>query len=83
MEARILLLLVVVLLSGCGEFLPAPIKKNTWCESPRVKVCTMDYKPVCGKLLTGQKRDYSSPCNACADDNVSSYSEGACEMLLQ
>ena len=32
MEARIFLLLVV-LLSGCGEFLPAPIKKNTWCES--------------------------------------------------
>ena len=82
MEARIFLLLVV-LLSGCGEFLPAPIKKNTWCESPRLKVCTMDYKPVCGKLSTGQNRDYSSPCNACADDKVSPSSEAACKMKLQ
>ena len=82
MEARIFILLVV-LLSGCGEFLPAPIKKNTWCESPRLKVCTMDYKPVCGKLSTGQKKDYSSRCNACADDKVSSYSQGSCEIQLK
>ena len=82
MEAR-LFLLVFVFLSGCGEFLPAPIKKHTWCESPRAKVCTMEYKPVCGKLSTGQKKDYSSPCNACADDKVSSYSQGSCEIQLK
>ncbi len=48
------------------------------CESPRPQVCTMEYNPSCGQLAAGGQRDYSSPCNACADDQVDSWTQGAC-----
>ncbi len=48
------------------------------CESPRPQVCTMEYNPSCGQLIAGGQRDYSSPCNACADDQVASWTQGAC-----
>lgn len=52
----------------------------TACAPPRPEVCTMVYEPVCATLAEGLDRDtYSSPCNACADERVVAYEEGACE----
>jgi hypothetical protein len=51
----------------------------TACAAARPQVCTMEYMPVCGQLIEGGERDYSSACNACADDAVASYAPGACE----
>ncbi len=50
------------------------------CTPPRPEVCTMIYAPVCATLEDGLSQEqYSSPCNACADDRVVAYREGACE----
>jgi len=38
----------------------------------------MEYSPVCGTLVVGAVKDYSSRCNACADDAVVSYVPGTC-----
>lgn len=50
------------------------------CTPPRPEVCTMIYAPVCATLADDLAQEqYSSPCNACADDRVVAYREGACE----
>jgi hypothetical protein len=48
------------------------------CVDPRPQVCTMEYNPVCAVLGDSSNKQYSSPCNACADDAVKSYLPGAC-----
>lgn len=50
----------------------------TQCSTPRPQVCTMEYAPVCADLVAGGKRQYSSACNACADDAVAGYLRGEC-----
>ncbi|MEQ8514018.1 MAG: hypothetical protein RIC38_00295 [Chromatocurvus sp.] len=50
------------------------------CKAPRPEVCTMIYAPVCATLEGDlAQSQYSSPCNACADDRVVAYREGTCE----
>lgn len=49
------------------------------CAEPRPQVCTMEYAPVCAQRVKGGRKQYSSPCNACADDTVESYRMEACE----
>lgn len=50
------------------------------CAPPRPEVCTMVYRPVCATLAGEMSQtQYSSPCNACADDRVIAYREGTCE----
>ena len=48
------------------------------CVDPRPQVCTMEYNPVCAVVSEGTHKQYSSPCNACADDAAKSYLPGAC-----
>ena len=50
----------------------------TPCTDPRPQVCTMIYAPTCGVKSDGSTADYSSPCNACADDTVAGHRPGAC-----
>jgi hypothetical protein len=38
----------------------------------------MEYAPVCADLVAGGSRQYSSACNACADDAVAGYLNGDC-----
>jgi hypothetical protein len=52
--------------------------ESNLCVDPRPQVCTMQYNPVCAVLGNGTSKQYSSPCNACADDAVKSYLPGAC-----
>lgn len=66
--------MAVALLAGACANTP----EVTQCPESRPQICTMEYNPACGQLIAGGARDYSSPCNACADDTVAAYTEGAC-----
>ena len=70
--------LVMLGLTACGFNRQPTPTLVTQCESPRPQVCTMEYAPVCAELVAGINRDYSSGCNACADDAVASYRTGPC-----
>jgi hypothetical protein len=66
-------------MAGCNSSPPAPVISGTQCTEPRPQVCTMEYAPVCATRTGGARADYSSGCNACADDAVSSYEQGQCD----
>jgi len=68
----ILALLLVGACSGQPQNSPTP------CPGSRPQVCTMEYKPTCAVLIDGGRREYSSPCNACADDRVAATLSGPC-----
>jgi hypothetical protein len=70
-------LAMLLLLAACASQQPAP-SSTTQCADPRPQVCTMEYAPVCAVLNAGGSREYSSACNACADDAVAGYVGGAC-----
>jgi hypothetical protein len=67
-------------LSACnGAAIPdTSSSEGVACVDPRPQVCTMEYNPVCAVLGDGSTKQYSSPCNACADDAAKSYLPGAC-----
>ncbi len=66
------------------------IKTMHSCKEPRSQMCTREYRPVCAEIDTGI-RCYKAPCPstkpvtksnacvACADTNVLSFVEGACD----
>ncbi len=70
-------LAVLLLLAGCVSP-PSPSSLVSQCSDPRPQVCTMEYAPVCARLVRGGERQYSSGCNACADDAVAAYLSGPC-----
>ena len=49
------------------------------CTEPRPEVCTMDYRPVCGRHSDGSYQTYSNGCMACSNPLVEGYIEDACE----
>jgi hypothetical protein len=69
-------LALALLLAGCIQQQPPATPPR--CAEPRPQVCTMEYAPVCGELIAGGERQYSSACNACADDTVAGYRSGLC-----
>ncbi len=71
------IVLAAMSLVGCMSP-PKPTTMTTQCTSPRPQVCTMEYAPVCATRTNGVRAEYSSACNACADDSVSGYLTGPC-----
>ncbi len=76
------LIVCAAFLLGCTTQPPAEL-----CPEKRSQVCTMQYIPTCGVIgdyepetpvESLKTKNYSSPCNACADDKVSAYFAGAC-----
>ncbi len=63
----------ILALAGC-----ASQPQHVACTEPRPQVCTLEYAPTCAELRSGEYREYSSPCNACADDQVVAYDPGPC-----
>ncbi len=61
-----------------GTVSPAGTLFSASCKSPRPRVCTMIYDPVCASLSNGKKVTYSSACNACADIRVVSWELRTC-----
>lgn len=76
---NIILCLLIFLLS-CSTNISENIHDGniTKCTSPRPQICTLDYKPVCGFENDGFHSTYSNACGACANSNVTSYTEGEC-----
>jgi len=79
---RLSLPLLALALAGCaGGRGPAAAAQpaEMICVEPRPEVCTMDYRPVCARLVTGDYRTYANACAACADPSVVGHLPGACE----
>lgn len=74
---RIAFAAVLLLFLAACQTQPTPTL-YTQCAAERPQVCTMEYNPVCATVRSGGQKTYSSPCNACADDQVSQYLNGAC-----
>ena len=60
-----------------GEVAPVSAEPEV-CKDPRPQMCTMDYRPVCGTTISGEKKTYSNGCSACSDLSVLSYVPGEC-----
>ncbi len=67
-----------LVLAACASREVADDDPLTRCEEPRPQVCTMEYAPSCATLIAGGQKEYSSGCNACADDAVAAYEPGPC-----
>ena len=76
---------VLLVLAGCaatgnqpGPAAPLAVDPITPCPEPRPELCTMEYAPACGSLVSGGFRTYASGCNACSDAAVAGYQSGPC-----
>lgn len=64
----------LVFLTACASQPEA----TTACTEPRPMVCTMQFLPTCAVLASGQSKEFSSPCTACADSDTTGYVTGPC-----
>ena len=71
---RLCAIALIVLLSACTV---QPVA-NTACTEPRPLVCTMQFLPTCAVLTAGGRKEFASPCTACADAAVTGYVNGPC-----
>ncbi len=71
---RICVIAVLILLSACASQPEA----TTACTEPRPLVCAMQFLPTCAVLTTGGRKEFASPCTACADAAVAAYVSGPC-----
>jgi hypothetical protein len=55
------------------------IAEMNLCPEERPQVCTMEYRPTCGHLDNGRRKDYASHCSACSDQEVVGTFEGSCD----
>lgn len=78
----------LLLLSACNRQVAEPAGA-VHCETPRPQMCTREYRPVCGARDTGvrcvtepcpsvEMKTYGNACDACSDEQVVYYIEGAC-----
>jgi hypothetical protein len=65
---------VIILLSACASQPEA----TTACTEPRSLVCTREFNPTCAVLAAGGRKEFASPCTACADSAVAGYVSGPC-----
>jgi hypothetical protein len=66
---------LLVLLSACATSQPQAI---TPCTEPRPMVCAMEFNPTCAVLADGGRKEFASPCTACADPAATGYVTGPC-----
>lgn len=71
---RYCLIAALALLTACAGQPTA----TTACAEPRPMVCTMQFEPTCAVLTSGASKEFSSPCTACADHDVTRYAIGPC-----
>ena len=48
------------------------------CSAYQGDFCAMEYKPVCGKLNTGEWKTFGNACTACISREIIGYKEGEC-----
>ena len=49
------------------------------CPEERPEMCTMQYDPVCAKLIDNTLQTFSNSCSACADKQSVAYLQGECK----
>lgn len=98
MIKTIITALAIALLTACAPQATEPTSKpakpveatateSIACGDKRSKMCTKEYRPVCGKRDTRVRcvttpcpsveyKTYSNACTACADEKVISYVVG-------
>ena len=64
----------LALLSACAS---QPVDMII-CPEPRPELCTMEFVPTCAVLARGKRKEFASPCTACADELVTGYVSGGC-----
>jgi hypothetical protein len=73
----------MMLLLACGacssDATPPEDDSYVACTEPRPRVCTREYRPVCGEREDGTRKTYSNACGACTDASVLRHRPGACE----
>ncbi|MEN8210210.1 MAG: hypothetical protein ABFR31_00710 [Thermodesulfobacteriota bacterium] len=85
MSFRIIVGIILISVSytniGCVASSKSISSDNSYilCEDPRPELCTMDYVPVCGKLIDGSLKTYSNGCSACSDKKVIGYKPHPCQ----
>jgi hypothetical protein len=67
-------MVALLVLSACAA---QPVA-NTACAEPRPQLCTMEFLPTCAVLADGGRKEFASPCTACADAVVAGYVNGPC-----
>jgi len=67
----------LILLSACAGTPEVP-EAAISCSEPRPLVCTMEFLPTCAVLSAGGRKEFASPCTACADTAVTGYVAGPC-----
>ncbi len=90
--ARLLFALAIAgLLAACADD-PTPLfgggqdPANTWpgatvcLETARPTVCRREYRPVCARSGSGERRTYANGCEACLDPSVADHRPGACKV---
>ena len=70
---------LLALTLGCTTMAQDSAEAQPLCPDPRPMVCTTIYAPVCAVHSDGREETHASSCNACADDTVVDYRQGACE----
>jgi len=82
---RIIVGIILIAISyttiGCVTNFKNTSKDNSYtlCKEPRPEICTREYAPVCGKLIDGSQRIYSTGCSACADKKIIGYKSNPCQ----
>ena len=74
------IVLMTSLITGCGSSPKegrATQQRLHQCPSPRLEVCTMDYKPVCA-AVGDEIQTFPNGCSACSDRKVKGFYLGAC-----
>ena len=78
MKVKLLGLLLLSAVTACTTNSNKVEDKIVTCKEPRLQMCTMDYRPVFGRISPSQVKTYSNGCVACSDTQVLSYTEQAC-----
>ena len=82
---KIMVGIILILISctniGCVASSNNISKDNSYilCEDPRPELCTLEYVPVCGKLIDDSLKTYGNRCEACADKKVIGYKPEPCQ----
>ena len=77
-DLRLMRFYVVMVLFGLLSACASEPLDTIACTDPRPQVCTMEFAPACAVLASGVRKEFASPCSACADPAVTGYVSGPC-----
>ena len=79
---NVITLFMSLMLSGCASVMNednSGVPESVICPEERPEICTMQYEPVCAKLMNNTLQTYSNSCSACADKQAIAYQHGECK----